>query len=183
MSASELTPRGRRGVITPSRDTQEIGERGNYDPSPEHHYPAPTFPSPNPAGRPLTYNERIAATICKHLRHATSRHHAYRAAGITYETFEQWLQVIPGFAERIAKAESDMIVSVSQSVYTAAIDVANAKGDPKIGVEILKRRDRQAWGDAIDLRKIDTADLVKIMELQQDNDLIVQAADPGDEAI
>lgn len=169
----------------PKERPQRVITQYELDNPPVRNWPAPqpTLPSMLPTGRPTRYSKRIADTICDHLRHATSRQHAVTAAGITRDEFEHWLRNYPSFGKAVAKAESEMFTEVSKAVYTAAVDIDNAKGDAKIGIEILKRRDRQAWGDAIDLRKIDTADMLRMLELQQDSEVLVQPIDPGDDAI
>lgn len=104
-------------------------------------------------GRPGKLHPEIHDAIVANLRNGTTRKDAAEAAGISYQTFANWLErgekaqrgnyhnffVACRLAEGQARAEMTKIITDA------------AKKDWRAALEYLKRRDRPNWGDNVDV--------------------------------
>jgi len=77
---------------------------------------------------------------------------AAQAAGVSYETFNEWMKAGANaksgkflqFSEAVRKEEADAALR-----HLTVINNAAAKGDWKASLEWLRRRRRQEWGDTL----------------------------------
>ena len=101
--------------------------------------------------RPSKLTEDVKNTIVDAILHGCTYADAAGAAGVHYDTFNNWMQAG-------AKAKSGQYFEFFEAVSTAnaecaknftrIIQVAAAKGDWKAALEWLKRRRPVDWGDA-----------------------------------
>jgi len=118
-------------------------------------------------GRPTKYDEWIATRICNTLARGATRLGAALEAGINPDTFYDWLEKREDFSDRVARAEGEAEVALTESVFASATQ-AEAKGDWKPAIEWLKRRRRADYGDTLDVRKIDAETLLRLLQSQQE---------------
>jgi hypothetical protein len=118
-------------------------------------------------GRKSIYSQEIADTICDHIRNGTTIRYAALAAGITHETLYDWCRDKDDFSDAVARAQADCMARVSATVVKTATGEECA-GDWRPAIEFLKRRDRAAWGDTLDLRQIPAETLLRLYQQQQE---------------
>ena len=118
-------------------------------------------------GRPALYSEAVAQRICDTLARGSTRQASALEAGITRETFYTWLQERVDFSDRVARAESQAEVALTETVFSSGTDGATA-GDWRPAVEWLKRRRRADYGDTLDIRKLDTDTIRELLMAQQE---------------
>lgn len=128
------------------------------------------------AGRLTKYNDVRCASIVAKLRDGNTRKCAAEASGITYETFRAWI-IDPkhsAFSADVTRAEAEAEAGAVKSIKIAidphevtetktvtrqveGVSVSETtittrtEHDPRMAVELLKRRWRHSWGDNINL--------------------------------
>lgn len=70
--------------------------------------------------RPTKYNPTVVRAICRSLENGAPRMDAAGAAGISYETFRQWLARHLEFRAAVEKAEATMVTANVRIVKAAA---------------------------------------------------------------
>jgi hypothetical protein len=105
--------------------------------------------------RPTKLTPEIQEIILKAIDIGATYKDAAEAAGINYDTFNNWMK-------RGAKASSgeffEFFGAVSRSQasarlkYLSVITKAAMDGDWRAALEYLKRRDREHWGDNLEVK-------------------------------
>ena len=104
--------------------------------------------------RPSKLTPEAQAAIVDAILHGCTYKDAAEAAGIEYNTFNEWMkkgeQSTSGkyreFNDAVSKANAQCAIN-----FTRVIQSKAALGDWKAALEWLKRRRRSEWGDAVDL--------------------------------
>jgi hypothetical protein len=104
--------------------------------------------------RPTKLTEETSAAIVKALAIGATRKDAAGAAGVDYRTFLNWMeagqQARSGaffqFFQACTQAEHKARLN-----YLSVIAKAANEGDWRAALEYLKRRDRETWGDNMDV--------------------------------
>lgn len=104
--------------------------------------------------RPTKFTPEIRETILKALGMGATYKDASEAAGVDYDTFNEWMKrgmegrgrEFSEFFGAVRKTEAQARLN-----YLSTIAQAAAKGDWKAAEAYLKRRDRANWGDAVDV--------------------------------
>ena len=104
--------------------------------------------------RKTKLNEEIHAQIVDAILHGATYKDAAEAAGIWYTTFNDWMKLgdqatsgrFYNFYHAVRKAEAQCRLNMTRVIQSAA-----AKGDWKAAEAYLKRRDRENWGDNLDV--------------------------------
>ena len=104
--------------------------------------------------RPSKFTPEVTETIIKALQIGATYKDAAEAAGVDYDTYNNWIQEgktaksgkFFEFFGAVRKAEAQARLN-----YLSTIAQAAAKGDWKAAEAFLKRRDRANWGDAFDV--------------------------------
>ena len=104
--------------------------------------------------RPSKFTPEITETIIKALQIGATYKDAAEAAGVDYDTYNEWIKAGKAaksgrfyeFSEAVRKAEAQARLN-----YLSTIAQAAAKGDWKAAEAFLKRRDRANWGDNVDV--------------------------------
>jgi len=104
--------------------------------------------------RPSKLTPEAQAAIVEAVLHGCTYKDASEAAGVSYETFNEWMKAgrenkrgkFSEFSELVDKANAKCAVNFTRVIQTAA-----AKGDAKYALEWLKRRRRSEWGDNVDV--------------------------------
>lgn len=94
-----------------------------------------------PAGRPTKRTPETEKRILDALRIGATRKDASLAAGISQETFCQWMNSFPEFAEAVEKAESE-----DKLRMLAAITKASQEGSWQAAAWRLERKDPDNYG-------------------------------------
>lgn len=105
-------------------------------------------------GRPTKFSFEIQEAIVKSLKIGATRKDAAGAVGIDYQTFLNWLErgknarhgIFFDFFVSVSRAESQARLSYLNVIASAAND-----GDWHAALEYLKRRDRENWGDNVNV--------------------------------
>ena len=105
-------------------------------------------------GRPTKLTPETQKRIIDALRIGATRKDAALSAGVTYDSFNLWYNTgVKGrsgryyqFCQAVDQAEGE-----ARLRYTSVIARAANDGDWRAALEYLKRRDREHWGDNIDL--------------------------------
>jgi hypothetical protein len=106
------------------------------------------------AGRPTKFTQKVTSAIIKNIRIGATFRDAAGAAGVDYESYNNWMK--RGEAEGEGPY-FDFFVSVEQAKhdailqYVGVINKAAKQGDWRAALEYLRRRDREHWGDNVDL--------------------------------
>lgn len=124
------------------------------------------------SGQPTRYSQAMTEAICAHLRRGATRRAAALAAGISYQTFYNWINEPETydsftFFDSVSRAEAEGELAFTESVAKAAIGTVDVPGDYKAAIELMKRR-YPAWRDTIDLRKIDPETLLRLLQSQHE---------------
>lgn len=93
------------------------------------------------AGRPTKRTPATEKKILKALKDGNVRSTAAALAGISKETFYNWLAEFPDFSDAIKKAEAE-----AESVRVARIRKAGDEGTWQADAWWLERRRHEAWG-------------------------------------
>ena len=104
--------------------------------------------------RPSKFTPEITETIIKALQIGATYKDAAEAAGVDYDTYNEWIKAGKAaksgrfyeFSEAVRKSEAQARLN-----YLSTIAQAAAKGDWKAAEAFLKRRDRANWGDTVDV--------------------------------
>ena len=80
--------------------------------------------------------------VCQSLQGGCTRKASHQSAGISHETFLEWLRRYPEFLEVVTRAEAD-----AENLMVAAVHKAATDGDWRAAESWLKRRRRDDWGD------------------------------------
>lgn len=104
--------------------------------------------------RPSKISREIIEKIAESVLHGSSYEAAAAAAGIHYDTLNEWMKkgreqksgIYREFSEALETANGQCTVNMVRIIQSAA-----AKGDWKAALEWLKRRRRGEWGDSVAL--------------------------------
>ena len=104
--------------------------------------------------RPTKLTPEAHKAIIDAILHGATYKDAAEAAGIWYETFNEWMRrgehekagKFYQFNHDVRQAEAQCRLNMTRVIQSAA-----AKGDWKAAEAYLKRRDRQNWGDNVDV--------------------------------
>ena len=104
--------------------------------------------------RPSKLTPETHAVIVDAILHGATYKDASEAAGVSYDTFNEWVKAgreagrgkFFEFSEAVGVANAQCAVN-----FTRVIQSAAAKGDAKYALEWLKRRRRAEWGDSVEL--------------------------------
>lgn len=104
--------------------------------------------------RPTKLNAETHNAIIKALAIGATRKDAAEAAGVDYVTFLNWLArgeqakrgIFFEFFNAVRQTEARTRIN-----FTTVITKAANNNDWKAALEYLKRRDRQTWGDNVDV--------------------------------
>lgn len=104
--------------------------------------------------RPSKLTPETQNTIVEAILHGCTYKDAAEAAGVHYDTFNEWMKAgtenkrgkFFEFSEAVQAANAQCAVNFTRVIQTAA-----AKGDAKYALEWLKRRRRSEWGDNVDV--------------------------------
>lgn len=103
--------------------------------------------------RPSKLTPETQAAIVDAILHGCTYRDAAEAAGIAYETFNEWYKAGKAGTKKFVQFSDSVDVANAQCAvnFTRVIQTAAAKGDAKYALEWLKRRRRAEWGDNIDV--------------------------------
>jgi hypothetical protein len=104
--------------------------------------------------RPTKLNEETKKAILDALAYGATYKDAAEAAGIDYDTFNNWMKSgknaksgeLFEFFGAVRRTEAD-----ARLKYLSTIAKAAKGGDWRAALEYLKRRDRPNWGDNVDV--------------------------------
>ena len=122
--------------------------------------------------RPSKFTPEVTETIIKALQIGATYKDAAEAAGVDYDTYNEWIKAGKAaksgrfyeFSEAVRKAEAQARLN-----YLSTIAQAAAKGDWKAAEAFLKRRDRANWGDVVDVTSGGQA-ITLVVKYADDND-------------
>lgn len=105
-------------------------------------------------GRPSKLTDEVYNKIIEAILHGATYKDAAEAAGVWYTTFNDWMKVgeeakagkFYNFHHAVRQAEAQCRLNMTRVIQSAA-----AKGDWKAAEAYLKRRDRENWGDNLDV--------------------------------
>ena len=123
--------------------------------------------------RPSKFTPEVTETIIKALQIGATYKDAAEAAGVDYDTYNEWIKAGKAaksgrfyeFSEAVRKSEAQARLN-----YLSTIAQAAAKGDWKAAEAFLKRRDRANWGDVVDVTSGGQALTIKIIKASDDTD-------------
>ena len=120
--------------------------------------------------RPSKFIPEVTETIIKALQIGATYKDAAEAAGVDYDTFNEWIKAgregkckLSEFAEAVQQTEAQARLN-----YLTTIAQAASKGDWKAAEAYLKRRDRANWGDNVDVTSGGNALTVQIIPASKD---------------
>ena len=104
--------------------------------------------------RPTKFSTERTVAIIKSLAIGGTRRDAAHAAGVDYTTFLNWIQAgekagsgkFFEFFKIVERTEAEVRLKFISVVARAA-----SEGDARVALEYLKRRDREHWGDNVDV--------------------------------
>ena len=104
--------------------------------------------------RPTKFTPEVTSAILTALGIGATLKDASEAAGVDYNTFNEWMK--RGAKEQSGKFRefydaSRRVEAEATMKYLSVIAEAAKKGDWKAALEWLKRRRRSEWGDAVDV--------------------------------
>lgn len=105
-------------------------------------------------GRPTKFTPEVRETIIKAIGIGATYKDAAEAAGVDYNTFNEWMK--RGDLQKTGDyREFNEAVHIAEAAarlkYLSTIADAARNGDWRAALEYLKRRDRQTWGDNVDV--------------------------------
>ena len=123
--------------------------------------------------RPSKFTPEVTETIIKALQIGATYKDAAEAAGVDYDTYNEWIKAGKAaksgkfyeFSELVKRTEAQARLN-----YLSTIAQAAAKGDWKAAEAFLKRRDRANWGDVVDVTSGGQALTIKIIKASDDTD-------------
>ncbi len=118
--------------------------------------------------RPTKFSSEVQDAIIKALSLGATYKDAAEAAGISYDTFNEWMKVgrsaksgkFYQFFKSVRRAEA-----MARLKYLSVIAEAAQNGDWRAALEFLKRRDRTNWGDNVDVTSGGERVPVRIIEI------------------
>lgn len=117
-------------------------------------------------GRPAVYTNEIGQSICDKVRVGCTIEAACGVHGVTRERYYEWRESREDFADMLMCAHAE-----AEAYYTSILHKATqfpvGSIEYKAAVEWLKRQRRAAWGDQIDIRRIDPQQLIALLQGQQ----------------
>ena len=104
--------------------------------------------------RPTKLTPDTSAAIIKALSIGATYKDAAEAAGVHYDTFNEWMKLgetqnrgkFSEFSELVKRTEAQ-----TRNNFVSVIAKASKNGDWRAALEYLKRRDRATWGDNVDV--------------------------------
>lgn len=96
------------------------------------------------------------------LKMGNTRTASWQYAGVSHQTFYNWMRDNLKFLEAVTRAEATAEVGHVGVLAHAAIG-----GDWRASLEWLKRRRRVEWGDSIDIRKLDDDTLLRLLATEE----------------
>lgn len=130
---------------------------------------------PRSVGRPTKKTEFRLEAFLASLRGACTRMAAASACGVTWKTMSQWIANDPELALAAEQAEAEGENALVSAAYESALGINGSAKDPKMSIELLKRRHRAAWGDSINIEKVPDFILLDLLQRQADQDAIPEA--------
>ena len=123
--------------------------------------------------RPSKLTPETHAVIVESILHGATYKDAAEAAGVNYDTFNEWMRAgtdgkagkFSEFFGAIRKAEAQCRLNMTRVIQSAA-----AKGDWKAAEAYLRRRDRVNWGDNVDVTSGGEAITLKIVKASDATD-------------
>ena len=123
--------------------------------------------------RPSKLTPDTHAVIVESILHGATYKDAAEAAGVNYDTFNEWMRAgadgkagkFSEFFGAIRKAEAQCRLNMTRVIQSAA-----AKGDWKAAEAYLRRRDRANWGDNVDVTSGGEAITLKIVKASDATD-------------
>ena len=123
--------------------------------------------------RPSKLTPDTHAVIVESILHGATYKDAAEAAGVNYDTFNEWMRAgadgkagkFSEFFGAIRKAEAQCRLNMTRVIQSAA-----AKGDWKAAEAYLRRRDRVNWGDNVDVTSGGEAITLKIVKASDATD-------------
>lgn len=121
-------------------------------------------------GRPSKLTEETKKAIVDAISIGAPKMTAAQAAGIHYDTFNEWMKkgnaaksgAYHEFSEAVRRAEGQAFLK-----HIATIARAAAEGDARISIEFLKRRDPAHWGDRLQVSKLSDDELLRLLALAE----------------
>ncbi len=120
--------------------------------------------------RPTKFTPEVTDTIIKAVSIGATYKDAAEAAGVDYDTFNEWMKAgrtgkrrFSEFSEAIARAEAN-----ARNNYLSTIAQAAAKGDWKAAAWWLSHRARGDYGDNVDVTSKGNALTVQIIPASKD---------------
>lgn len=107
-------------------------------------------------GKPITQTQW--ARVLTALKKGNTRRAACAVGDLTEETFYRRLREDLSFSESVTRAENE-----AEAYYAGVIKQA-AADDWRAAESWLKRRRREDWGDAIDVRKLTDEQVIRLLE-------------------
>jgi len=123
--------------------------------------------------RPSKLTPETHAVIVESILHGATYKDAAEAAGVNYDTFNEWMRAgaegktgkFSEFFGAIRQAEAQCRLNMTRVIQSAA-----AKGDWKAAEAYLRRRDRVNWGDNVDVTSGGEAITLKIVKASDATD-------------
>jgi hypothetical protein len=106
------------------------------------------------------YCARRVIAVIRALENGNTRTASFEASGVDYDTAREWTTIFPRFSELVARAEARAEQFYAQSILKGACT------DWRAAESWLKRRRRQDWGDAIDVRALPPEQLSSLVRYQ-----------------
>ena len=120
--------------------------------------------------RPLD-KETVLQRIEQALAQGCTRLTACAIGGISRETFYQWCRDSVDITDRLRNAEYSAAGQVEQVFTNAAL----SGNDWRASEAWLKRRMPEQWGDKLEIGKLDTHDLLRVLQSQESPDTALDA--------
>lgn len=131
------------------------------------------------AGRPTKFTPETTKAIIDAIRDGATYATAAAAAGVHYDTFNEWLKAgdkakkksaYSEFSEGVRRAEAECKLKATRVITSIIFDKkASLETRLKAALEYQKRRDRLEWGDnvKIDVGAMTDAELLRLLGLAQ----------------
>lgn len=124
----------------------------------------------------------MTEAICAHLRRGATRRAAALAAGISYQTFYNWINDTENgvtFFDAVARAEAEGEIAFTESVAKAALGTENVPGDYKASIELMRRRYPE-WRDQLEIKRLDDDTILRLLRAaQEQQDAITEDGQPA----
>ena len=111
-------------------------------------------------GRTEEWSDARRTAILEALRLGNTRRASAQAAGVSPDTLYRWMAADTAFSDAVTRAESEAEFYLVQCIRNAA------PTDWRAGESLLKRRFRAEWGDTLDLRKLDDATILRLLDAE-----------------